>query len=126
MPYTPHTQLYEGTSGQNLGYVSDHNQFLNGQTKPFGQTFDDFDAQQSPEDFIAVFAGVDTQNNREVSPNDHHKGGATRPIGYLSKKALVPGMFKIYYGTGASTNGIATVNPGFQRCNNGVLRLRVT
>ncbi|ALP62845.1 hypothetical protein [Paraburkholderia caribensis] len=114
MPYTPKTPLYHGIAPQNLGYVSDHDEFLNGNTEPYGHTFDAYDAAQNPGDFVEAFAGVDVVNNREVSPNSRHKGGATRSIGFLSKEALVPGMFKIYVSVGRDSNGIATSDDGFQ------------
>jgi hypothetical protein len=114
MAYTLKTPLYHGIAPLNLGYVSDHDEFLNGNTEPYGYTFDAYDANQNPDDFIEAFAGVDAVNNREVSPNSRHKNGATKSIGYLSKKPLTPGMFKIYVGVGHDTNGTATSDDGFQ------------
>lgn len=114
MAYHPKVQLYRGTAPVNLGYVSDYHLHLGGNTSPYGWTFDAADTVNDPSEFIEIFAGVaDGVNNREVSPNSLHKGGATRSIGYLSLQPRVPGMFKVLVNT-SNNNGTGTSDDGFQ------------
>jgi hypothetical protein len=110
MSYEPSTVLYEGVGVANNGVVTTLQNHLNDTTKKLGSTIDY--ASAVPENkFIEVFVGVaDGVNNGVVSPSDNHCGGATKSIGMLAKEALFPHAIKLYVGTGASNNGVATPN----------------
>lgn len=107
MDYLPDRLLYRGVGARNNGVITTVQNHLNDTTKSFGNTIDY--ASALGDKFIEVFVGVtDGINKGVVSPNSNHCGGATESIGMLALEPLFPHAQKLYVGTGASNNGVAT------------------
>jgi hypothetical protein len=110
----PKRKIFVGTGACNNGTVTTDELYLTCTTKPLGFTIDD--ASASPgSDYVLVRVGVDVPNNGVVTPNANHAGGATQPIGYLSKKP-VKGGTSLQVGTGPCNNGEVTVNEKHKGC----------
>lgn len=108
------TQLYVGIEPCNNGEVTIYVKHKGCGTRPIGFTIDDESAVPS-KDFVEVYSGNDTVNNKIVSKNQNHLGGSMEAIGYLSKKPLRGGK-KIYSGNEACNNGTATISTRHLGC----------
>ena len=107
-------QLYVGTGSCNNGEVNTYERHKGCGTKKIGYTIDDASAQPVG-DFIKVYAGNDTVNNKIVSKNPDHLGGSSESIGYLSKKPI-PGGTELFSGNEPCNNGTATISTKHLGC----------
>ncbi|WP_347784353.1 hypothetical protein [Pseudomonas kurunegalensis] len=83
--------------------------------KKIGYTIDDASATPAA-NYIEVFAGNDTVNNKMVSPDSNHKNGSMESIGYLSKSPIPHGV-RIYKGDEPCNMGEATLSTRAKGCN---------
>ncbi|MGO2201629.1 hypothetical protein ACTXN4_26845 [Pseudomonas helleri] len=109
------TQLYVGNAPCNNGEVTTYDKHKGCGTDKLGWTIDDASAVPAA-DYIEVFAGNDTVNNKMVSKDSNTKGGSTQSIGYLSKNPIPQGV-KIYTGDEPCNMGEATISTRHKGCN---------
>lgn len=109
------TLLYVGDAPCNNGEVTTYEKHKGCATKKIGYTIDDASATPAA-NYIEVFAGNDTVNNKMVSPDSNHKNGSMESIGYLSKSPIPHGV-RIYKGDEPCNMGEATLSTRAKGCN---------
>lgn len=109
------TLLYVGNAPCNNGEVTTYDKHKGCGTKEIGYTIDDASAVPAA-NYIEVFAGNDTENNKMVSKDSNLKNGSTESIGYLSKNPIPHGV-KIYTGDEPCNMGEATTSTRHKGCN---------
>lgn len=109
------TLLYVGNAPCNNGEVTTYEMHKGCGTKKIGYTIDDASAIPTA-DYIEIFAGNDTVNNKMVSKDSNTKNGSTESIGYLSKNPIPHGT-KIYTGDEPCNMGEATISTRHKGCN---------
>lgn len=113
------TQLYVGKAASNNGTVSTFDQPLGGNADPIGFSIDD--ASATPDtDYVRIYEGNDTQNNKVVSSNPNHLGSTTA-AGFLSKKAIAGGKLVREGNVPGCNEGEATLSTMHKGCTTKVL-----
>lgn len=107
--------LYVGNAPCNNGEVTTHDKHKGCGTAEVGYTIDDASAVPAA-NYIEVFAGNDTGNNKMVSKDSNTKDGSMESIGYLSKSPIPHGV-KIYTGDEPCNMGEATTSTRHKGCN---------
>ena len=109
------TLLYVGKAPCNNGEVTTYEMHKGCGTDVLGYTIDDASAVPAA-DYIQVYSGNDTGNNKMVSKDPNHKNGSTQSIGYLSKDPIPHGV-RIYTGDEPCNMGEATTSTRHKGCN---------
>ena len=107
--------LYVGNAPCNNGEVTTYEKHKGCETIKIGYTIDDASAVPAA-NYIEVFTGNDTGNNKMVSKDSNTKNGSMVSIGYLSKDPIPHGV-KIYTGDEPCNMGEATTSTKHKGCN---------